>query len=204
MRKTLILVIILAIAALTVYMLINKKETRHEETKEAPLTISKNSDAFNASFAHLLTDYYSLKDALVDWDTAQANKASRSVIQSADNLRMGELKADSGIVLTAQNLAASISNEAKGLEGEKTIEEKRKAFNALTDQLYTLVMTVRYDRERVYHIKCPMAFGDSLEGYWLSNTSKVVNPYLGRKHPSYKDKMIGCGEVVDSLDFAKK
>ena len=199
-----ILVVILAFAALTGYLLLGKKDTRHEETKELPLTISKNSDVFNASFAHLMTDYYALKDALVEWDTSRANQASRSVCHSADSLRLNELKADSGIIMTVQNLAASIIGEAKGLEGERSIEEKRKDFNALTDQLYNLIMTVRYDRERVYHIKCPMALGDSLEGYWLSNSGKVINPYLGKKHPSYKDKMLGCGEVVDSLDFARK
>ena len=49
-----------------------------------------------------------------------------------------------------------------------------------------------------------MAFKDSLEGYWLSNSSKVVNPYLGNKHPRYGAKMIECGEVVDSFDLVKK
>ena len=49
-----------------------------------------------------------------------------------------------------------------------------------------------------------MAFKDSIEGFWLSPTSKVVNPYLGNKHPVYKSKMLGCGEVVDSFDLTKK
>jgi hypothetical protein len=49
-----------------------------------------------------------------------------------------------------------------------------------------------------------MAFKDSEEAYWLTNTNKIINPYLGKNHPKYKDKMVGCGEVVDSLDFSKK
>jgi hypothetical protein len=49
-----------------------------------------------------------------------------------------------------------------------------------------------------------MAFKDSEEAYWLTSTNKIVNPYLGKKHPTYKDKMLGCGEIIDSLDFAKK
>jgi Protein of unknown function (DUF3347) len=204
MRKLLILLVILALACFTGYLLLHKKETRQVDNREAPLTISKNSDAFNASFARLMNDYYSLKDALVDWDTARANLVSLSLQRSADSLRLTELKADSSIILTAENLASSISSEAKGLKGENTIQEKRKAFNALTDELYNMILTVRYDRQRIYHIKCPMALGDSIEGYWLSNTGTVINPYLGKKHPAYKDKMLGCGEVVDSLDFAKK
>ncbi|HTQ29343.1 MAG TPA: DUF3347 domain-containing protein, partial [Puia sp.] len=199
-----LLFVILALAAVTTYLLLHKKEAPTQEKKEEALAISKNSDAFNASFGTLMTGYYALKNALVDWDTAAVNRASLSVQGAADSLQLKELKADSGIVLTAQNLASSISSEAQGLAAEKSIEEKRKDFNALTDQLYNLVMTVRYDRQRIYHIRCPMALGDSVEGYWLSNSSAVINPYLGKKHPFYKDKMLGCGEVVDSLDFAKK
>ena len=52
--------------------------------------------------------------------------------------------------------------------------------------------------EQVYHMSCPTAFSDSSEAYWLSADSKVVNPYLGNKHPIYKDKMLNCGEVNDS------
>ena len=74
----------------------------------------------------------------------------------------------------------------------------------LSGELYDLIRTVRYDRETIYHIRCPMAFGDSAEAYWLSNSSKIVNPYLGKNHPSYKNKMLGCGELVDSLDFSNK
>jgi hypothetical protein len=74
----------------------------------------------------------------------------------------------------------------------------------LTDEVYTLVRTVRYDGETIYHIRCPMAFNDSEQAFWLSNTPKIMNPYLGEKHPVYKNKMVGCGEIDDSLNFAKK
>ncbi|HMH31849.1 MAG TPA: hypothetical protein VK543_02405, partial [Puia sp.] len=104
----------------------------------------------------------------------------------------------------AGSYISSISSEAKGLLGEKSIEQKRKALNMLTSELYDLIRIVRYDGSVVYHAKCPMAFGDSNEGYWLSNNPKIVNPYLGKLHPTYKNKMLGCGEIVDSLDFSKK
>ncbi len=63
---------------------------------------------------------------------------------------------------------------------------------------------MRYDGDKIYHIKCPMAFGDSAEGFWLNNSPAIVNPYLGKKHPTYGAKMLGCGEVTDSLDFEKR
>jgi hypothetical protein len=204
MRKLIYLVIVLAIASLAGYLALNKKDNKPQVSLDAPLSISKNSSEFNVSFSKLLQSYYEMQKSLVDWDTAGANRAAKTLEENSDGLQLKELKADSSIVQTAQNLAMSISSEAKGLEGESDIAEKRKDFNMITDELYSLIRTVRYDREMVYHIRCPMAFGDSAEGYWLSRTSEVVNPYLGKKHPTYKNKMIGCGEIVDSLDFSKK
>ncbi|PWT71099.1 MAG: hypothetical protein C5B59_18825, partial [Bacteroidetes bacterium] len=204
MKRVIMLIIIVALAGFTAYKLLSKKQVISEAKAESPLMISKNSEAFNASFEKLMNDYFGIKEGLVEWDTTKANQAATALITSADSLLLKELKADSNVVLTAENYASSISNEAKGFIGEKSIEQKRHSFNMLTSEMYDLVRVVKYDKEVLFHIKCPMAFNDSLEGYWLSNTSKITNPYLGKKHPTYKDKMLGCGEVVDSLDFARK
>ncbi|MHA4811993.1 DUF3347 domain-containing protein [Flavitalea flava] len=204
MKKWVLLVIVLALAGLLAYKLLSDKDPGIAQKKDQPLHISKNSGAFNNAFTGLLSHYYALKDALVEWDTVKADQAAYALALKADSLPLKELKGDSTIVLTAQSLAASVGSEAKGLMGENDIEAKRRAFNMLTDELYNLIRTVRYDGEIIYHVKCPMAFKDSEEGYWLSDKNKVVNPYLGKKHPTYKDKMLGCGEVSDSLDFVGK
>src|SRR5882672_8002694 len=70
MKKVLMLVVIIGLATFTAYKLLSKKETKPEEIRrEGPLTISKNSDAFNTSFAKVMNDYYAMKNAFVDWDT---------------------------------------------------------------------------------------------------------------------------------------
>jgi hypothetical protein len=203
-RTVLVILIILVVGLILLWKLFfNTTENRPPIEKDKPLTISRNSDAFTKSFSDLMTSYYGLRDALVDWDTSRADNAASQMQQLADSLPVNEIKGDSTIVLTAQNLAGSISNEIKGFKGETTIEQKRRAFNMITDELYNLIRTVRYHGETIYHLRCPMAFNESEEGFWLSSTSKVINPYLGKKHPKYNGKMVGCGEVVDSLDFNK-
>jgi hypothetical protein len=205
MKRLILVLVIVLIAGVAVWKLfLNKPDQKPDPEKDKPLAISKNSDAFTVSFSRLMGSYYFLKDALVDWDTTKANQAALLVEQNADSLPTRDLKADSSIVLTAENLAGSIENEVKGFVAETGIDQKRRAFNMITDELYNLIRTVRYDGQPVYHLRCPMAFGEDQEGYWLSNTNKIINPYLGNKDPQYKNKMIGCGEVVDSLDFAKK
>ena len=171
------------------------------DVKDQPLRIGKNSSGFNAAFSEMLSTYFSLKGALVDWDTLKADQAAFTLSSRVDSLPFGQLKADSTIVLTAKSLAVSVQGDAKGLLGDTGITAKRRDFNMITDELYNLIRTVRYDGQTIYHLHCPMAFNDSEEGYWLDNTSKIINPYLGRKHPKYKDKMLECGDVNDSLNF---
>jgi hypothetical protein len=179
------------------------KEPVQEVRNDQPLSVGKNSGAFNTAFSGMLDDYFAIRDALVEWDTVKADQAAYALAQKADSLPVRQMKADSSIVMTAQSLIASVGSEAKGFTGESGIEQRRRAFNMLSDELYNLIRTVRYNGEIIYHQRCPMAFNDSEEAFWLSGSSKIVNPYLGKKHPTYKDKMLGCGEVSDSLDFTK-
>jgi hypothetical protein len=204
MKKLILLIIVVVLACFAGYKLFFNKESKPPEIRDESLPIGANSTSFDSSFSKLMSHYYDVKDALVDWDTAKANKAAALLEKQAGRIPLDQLKADSNIVATAQNFATSISTESNGFRGETTIEEKRRAFNMLTDEVYNLIRTVRYSGGTVYHIKCPMAFNDSEEAYWLSSSNKVINPYLGNKHPKYNDKMAGCGIVVDSLDFAKK
>ena len=204
MKKFVLLIVVFGLAAFLAWKLLSDKPVRNQPHEDQPLKISKNSPAFNNAFDSLLTQYFAVRDALVDWDTLSADRAAYILADKADSLPLGQIRADSSIVLTAKSLAASLGGDAKGLSGETGIEAQRQSFNILTDELYNLVRTVRYDQATIYHIKCPMAFKDSLEGYWLSNSSKIVNPYLGNKHPLYGKKMIECGEVIDSFDLAKK
>jgi hypothetical protein len=204
-RKLVLLIVVLVLAGLVGWKLnwFSKKETKPAQPDMA-LKISKNTTIFNTAFGGLMDEYYALRDALVDWDTVKADQAAYAMAFKADSLPLSQIKGDSDIVNTAKSFAAIVGGDAKGLVGQGNIAQKRKGFNTLTDDLYNLVRVVRYDVGVIYHDRCPMAFDDSVEAYWLSNTPKIINPYLGNKHPVYKTKMLGCGEIVDSLDFTKK
>jgi Cu(I)/Ag(I) efflux system membrane fusion protein len=168
----------------------------NEQKATAPLTQGTNTSAFNQSFSQILDSYYHLKDALVLSNDTLAITSAKRVISLSDSLKLDDLIADSSIVMMAKGYIDNISAEAKGLVGEKDIEGKRKSFQMISDNMYDLVRTVRYDREKIYHQYCPMAFNDA-GAYWLSNTEDIKNPYFGKK-------MLTCGEVKDSLDFRAK
>lgn len=167
-----------------------------EAKKDEPLTQTKNSTDFNVKFTDLLNNYYHLKDAFVLSNSDMATSSASLLVTSADGLKLDEVKADSSIVEMAKGYLQTVSSEAKALGEEKDIEAKRKSFQMISDAMYDLVRTVRFDKDVVYHQFCPMAFNDA-GAYWLSATADVKNPYFGKK-------MLTCGEVKDSIDFRGK
>jgi Cu(I)/Ag(I) efflux system membrane fusion protein len=172
---------------------------KSENDKVAQISVEEKklsalSDTFNSSFQNLLTTYYALRDALVAGDTAQANAASSLLITVVGEVKLDDLKsADTAniIIPTAKTYTDGIANETKGLLGESDIEQKRKAFQMISIQLFDLVRTVRYEKQKVYMLHCPMAF-DNAGAKWLSNTTEIKNPYFG-------SKMLTCGTVIDSV-----
>jgi hypothetical protein len=207
MKKLIIGVLVLVLAAYAVDKFLLKK--KHADTDAGSPTLrldSKNSEAFNNSFEKLLTGYFSLKEAIADYDTTRADKAALELSGYADSLDTKAITGDSTghIRNTAQSFASGISAAAKGLPAKADLTEKKRSFQLISESLYNLVRTVRYDRQVLYHQHCPMAFNDTEEAWWISNNRKIDNPYMGRKHPKYHAAMTNCGDITDSLDYAKK
>ena len=177
----------------------DEEASNPEPATPSPLDKSQNSDAFNASFEKMLNDYYALKDGLVRSTNAidsAVDPSAKALVASADSLKINELKADSNLVSTAQLFAQSVSSETKALLGEKQLEAKRKSFQMISDNLYNLIRTVKYDKGVSYYQYCPMAFNDQ-GAYWLSKSEEIRNPYFG-------NKMLNCGEVKETLDYRVK
>jgi hypothetical protein len=205
MKKGLFLIAFVAVVIGVYFIFFNKSDKPADDgPKQEPLAQGKNSEAFNTPFNTMLTTYYGLHDALVNWDTAQATAKATALQTSLTKIPFDSLKADSSVIMAAKSVAGNAAADCAGITGDSSISEKRKSFYELSENLYSLLQTVKYDQQVIYHIKCPMAFGDDKEAFWLSNQSAVVNPYLGNKHPKYKAAMMDCGEVQDSLDYRAK
>ena len=200
MTKRMLIVSVLIICILVVFKFCGNKpeEVKVPEQKPVPLNISQNSGTFNESFSKLLQSYFSLKNAFISADTAKVNSAAVEVIQFADSLDISELKGDtSGMISeTAKYFAATISGSAKAVAGENKAEDKLREFNMITDALWSLTRTVKYEGQKVYYQFCPTAF-DNTGGYWLSDKIDSENPYM---HGKGKD----CSQVNDSLDYSKR
>jgi Cu(I)/Ag(I) efflux system membrane fusion protein len=184
---------------LLVAMLFACKNNDSQDKKPAsqgPLAKGVNNEIFNQSFGIFLNDYYHLKDNFITEVDTNINLYARKLAKEADSLPINSLQADTAIIATAKSFAAEISGELNGLIAEKNLENKRKSFQMVSLELYDLIRTVQYDKEKIYLDHCPMAFNN--EGAdWLSNSSDIRNPYIPKI-------MLTCGSIKDSLDFKKK
>lgn len=172
------------------------------EHSRTSLPVSKHSDAFNQSMGDILNAYFKMTEGFVTWDTAVINSSGKELMTSLDSLKLEELKKDTtGIYESATDPLLNAKTEAASILADPSIAEKRGSFNILSDNLRTLLIAVKYDREKLYWQECPMAFGEDRPGNWLSKTIKVRNPYLGTKDPQYGDKMLNCGGPKDTIKF---
>ena len=173
----------------------NNKEQKAiiPEASKEPIVKKTNSNLFKQSFDHILSNYYFLKDQFVTENIAEIDKDAQLFLISMDSLDLSALKIDSTIIATARTYTLGLSSEMKGLLGEKEIEAKRKAFQMISDQLYDLIRTIKFDGVTIFHLYCSDAF-DGEGAYWLNETKDNSNPYLPKKKPN-------CGSIKDSIYY---
>ncbi len=190
--------IVLALSCFFAIACGGNNNNKNDEKKNEPTSpiVSKNPEEFNQSFEQLLSNYYTLKDALVATDSVKANAAATELAEKADKLNIAALKDTTGAIQsTAKSYTGTIAGSSRGLVGEKEMEAKRKEFQMISDAMYDLVRTVHFDKQKIYQQFCPMAF-DNAGAAWLSKDEEIKNPYFG-------SKMLTCGEVKEVLDFGK-
>jgi hypothetical protein len=188
--------IFLGFLLLTIISCNNETKKTANETP-AP---SRHSSEFNRSIEGLMNSYYQLTEAFVNWDSTNAATLSKKVKERMDSLPMEELKKDSSSE-TAIGILDGAKNDLNSINAAADITSKRHAFNALSDKLFLLLNTVRYDRQKLYLQECPMAFNDEDPGHWLSPVDSIRNPYMGLHHPRYKGGMVECGETKEIINF---
>jgi hypothetical protein len=202
MKKALLLIVVLALALGITYLVLHKSDSGSNKAveKDPALLVGSKTSAFNRSIASVLSTYFELSDAFYNLDTAQISVSAKKLSVAIDSIRFDQFKADSSLILTAVTVAQSIPSEITGLLGEKTMEQKKREFNMITADLYSLIRAVKYDGSVVYYLSCATAFTDSTEGDWLSSTTAISNPYTGKTNAN-KAGSPDCGEIKDSLRF---
>ena len=201
MKKLFPFIAILFGAIAVYFLFFNKKKKNADQPKQEAIVLKKHSEEFNKSTDSVVNAYLDIKNALVNADTAVAKSAAKNFILLLERLPIKELKKDTATIYeTVKGNIDDIKSNAASLLQQIDITEMRKDFSAISDIMYpSFFTTINYEGPKLYLENCPMAFSDSISANWISNSAEIVNPYMGKKHPTYHAGMLGCGSVKDSI-----
>lgn len=158
----------MTIATIVVYA----QHDHHAEKKaEDQGTPEFKDEKLGVAYGH----YIHLKDALVNSNSEEAKSAATALKKSLSSLSNAK-KAEA----SASKIAATA-----------TLEEQRKEFSNLSNEMTSLVKGGKLSEGSLYVEYCPMA-NNNQGAYWLSNEKEIKNPYFG-------NKMLKCGSVKETI-----
>jgi hypothetical protein len=201
MKKFLLglLVVILAVAAYVWYQF-SKSAGGSSGPKQEAIALKIHSNDFNSAVDRAMDAYFGMAAAFVDADTTMAKQRARNFITLLDSIPLAELKKDTaGIFDIASTSFSGIKANAESLLMQTDIQEMRRDFSMVSENLYPFFRIINYEGQKMYWENCPMAFGEDNGANWISKTPEVVNPYLGKNHPEFKGTMLHCGMVKDTI-----
>lgn len=168
------------------------------EKSEQPADVTKTEagkpqftvdQIFQQQIANIFKAYVDLKEAFVASD---AQKVKKEAEKTGEVLSKVDMKLVSGAA--HNDWMIYLKEMETGIDAIKAtddIEVQRESFSKLSYGLYKTIKAFGLGGTTAYYEFCPMAFND--EGaYWLSDNSKIRNPYFG-------DKMLTCGSVEETL-----
>ncbi len=186
---TMFFAILLLITGLTRYFVYPGNSSHTNEPKPLPLAVSKHSEAFNLSVENVLAAYYTMTDGFVKGDTAAINQSGNNLRMALDSFKVEELKKDSLIYETALQPLQNLKSEIASILIDPSVAEKRGSLNIFSNELFTLLSIVRYDRAILYWLECAAAFGEDKPGNWISKTEQAANPYGQKDCTDLKTKI---------------
>lgn len=136
----------------------------------------------------ILTDYFNLKDALVNDDNGKAKELGNTLAKSlkafdASNYSDNEQSELKDIIEDATEHAEHIS--------ESDINHQREHFKILSKDVTDMVAITGTDK-KLYEQFCPM-YNNNEGGAWLSMNKEIRNPYFG-------SQMLKCGKVQREIN----
>ena len=147
-------------------------------------------EAFSEQINHLAHKYFAIKNALVNTNATETEKAAKEFI-----MHLSMIKSDNLPIEVNRNWnkeMTAVKKIAKSLQSHKDVEMQRKAFKELSDTFTPVVQKYMGKNQTFYISHCPMAFNNT-GANWLSEIKEIRNPYFG-------DKMMTCGIVKEVIE----
>ncbi len=138
----------------------------------------------------LYSNYFKLKNALVDDNLENAITASKEMNIALSKINMTVFKDEAHNVWMKHSSA--LGKELRKANSTNEIGNMRVLFKNISDQMVMLIKTFGAIDQPVFVNYCPMANNDK-GAEWLSTEREIKNPYFG-------SSMLKCGEVKQEIN----
>jgi hypothetical protein len=132
-----------------------------------------------SGLSNLLTQYYSIKDALIAGNGGAASSNASLFVKTLNGI-------DAKVI--AEDKAAVLQKDATAISETADIKKQREYFADFSTNMVALAKSVKLTNEPVYQAYCPMK-----KAAWLSSNKVIKNPYYG-------SAMLTCGKVVETIN----
>lgn len=139
--------------------------------------------------AEVYVDYIGLKNSLTKDNADSAAAYARKLFKDIEQVQMDKLNPTQHTAWMKH--MKNLSYHAEHIKGTSELEHQREHFISLSKTMYDLLKSFSTNTETVYYQFCPMA-NDGKGAYWISENSKIVNPYFGKQ-------MLTCGSAKETI-----
>lgn len=165
-----------------------KTDTTTAVVKTEPVKVEGQTTVSNP-IAEVYADYIGLKNSLTKDNADSAAAYAKKLFKDIDKVQMDKLSATQHTAWMKYN--TKLSYDAEHIKGTAELEHQREHFISLSKSMYDLLKAFNTNTENVYYQFCPMA-NDGKGAYWISENSKIVNPYFGKQ-------MLSCGSTKETI-----
>lgn len=156
-----------------------------KDIKMVTATFTSVDPAVASYIKTLVTEYLSIKNALINSNEAEAATASGKMYEAMKGFDKSLLSADQKKIY--DDIESDLKEHAEHISKSK-IDHQREHFATMSKDMYDLVKAFGAGMT-LYHDHCPMYNDGSM---WLSETKDIKNPFYG-------DKMMTCGSVEEMM-----
>lgn len=146
-------------------------------------------DSASQSLKNVITSYLNIKNSLT-MDKPDSVQAYASIFyKDLQAVPFEKLSVDQN--KTWMEYYQLLTKNASDIENSTDLKTQREQFSELSQNYYKMLKIMNINTIDLYYQYCPMA-----DAYWISENSKISNPYYGRK-------MISCGSTKETLKANK-
>lgn len=156
-----------------------------KDIKMVAATFTSVEPAVASYIKTLVTEYLSVKNALINSSETEAATASGKMYEAMKGFDKSLLSADQKKIY--DDIESDLKEHAEHISKSK-IDHQREHFATMSKDMYDLVKAFGAGMT-LYHDHCSMYNDGSM---WLSETKDIKNPFYG-------DKMMTCGSVEEMM-----